>query len=96
MFFLISQLSSKRKRRQLEERGGDGNKVPEHLSQEDLVQLLTTLFPAIQKGFSFLLKVQPVALAPHWMAVSKSGFPSWACRVQCSNFFFVFSFWNKI
>lgn len=67
MFFLISQLRvAKGREGNLRKGGGaDGNKVPEHLSQKDLVQLLITLFPAILKGFSFLLKVQPVTLAPH-------------------------------
>ena len=95
MFFLISQLSSKRKRRQLEERGGDGNKVPEHLSQKDLVQLLITLFPAIQKGFSFLLQVQPVTLAPHWMALASLIFRLGYVEDSAATFFLFFLFGIK-
>lgn len=87
--FLISQL------RVAEEREGNlrkwgKKKVPEHLSQNDLVQLSITLFPAVHKGFPFLLKVRPVALAAHWVPVSRSAFPSQVCAVRCSNFLLFF------
>lgn len=90
----FSTQSSRRKRRQLEE-SEKKKKVPEHLSQKDLVQLLITLFSAVHKGFPFLLKVQPVARLPTGCPLAGLIF-CLRCVQHSAATFFVFSFWSKI
>ena len=94
MFFLISQL------RVAEEREGNlrkvkKKKVPEHLSEKDLVQFLITLFSAVHKGFPFLLKVQPVGRLPTGCPLAGLIF-CLRCVQHSAATFFVFSFWSKI